>query len=1463
MPGFAPPKPQPPQPQQPSPSPGDIVGGVAQKMGDGLSWLWNNDLGIDPLLKGLNAPSEGGLQGPIGDVGRTIFGTGHKPNRAPSDPLVQDFYQQNKRAQDPEFAKLPPDVQQQIATDWNKVEWDQLTGGTPADILMAINPQTYASLIPGEQEQVNYALYSLGEGKQLYGEYDKATPQQRQEAIAGGNQLLAFLGVGQMRGLMGADLKMSISPAQIEALAKSPAGTAVRNMAWRGMSAVSTAGGRVPHADAQIGAFLPNWPKIAEKMHQDFELSRSNARLRASNIPVDVSDQAVQDALQIPPAENVTLRTTGGKPEETMAAMERLPSGELQQRVSNLSKADRNALFKRMAVGNLDELMQKVSEGTLTSKQVQWLSKNWKKYFPTDLYRVDAVDQSLRSPHDHLDAMPEAQQPQGQKFLGATHNLIAETMTGPYLTDQAVIGSYLRSLFGLQRGTVKTHSDWLTTRNALLKDSTTGEARTKAMEGDQAAYDQLAPHEKMVVDAERWIYAVLRNGRRGLGKTDASTNYFPRRFIRDPAAPRAVGGASRPIASTVTQHREENLTTETPEQQAQRQTMLQEQRATIQAERANLPPDAPAKDRRALDRQLSHLDQQLRYVGPHLQLQQRFPTVGHANTALLEERSNYVRDHLAELERSGPLEPAARTAEQTRLEAEAKEAYPMMETNADKVVPGDLLRAIQSYHTDMAIRDLQGAMIEDRGVQLQVAYVGPQARETEQFLKNRAYVHLQGGAHAEVRWHPQAARLLDRYREVTSGGGSKGQRVARAIERQFIKNIMYSPMIHGLNIAGRLGWAMAAHPMLVSDEIAKSLGGMPATHAARAREAFNAGFLPQLPFKKAGAEFYEGYGVGTGDSEAASVPGLNDLKNAPNHIKGSATAKAIGLGEAVSHAYTGMNDAFWAKYNQFGVMMYHVEKRAAIDAGIPEVQARLWAADRANAWVGHVRPENWTRQLNDLSRHLLFAPNWWRTFGALMTGHYDRTGLVRTPGLRAFVVQNEIKTLMAAFAFQKVTGNALNYALSGHFQWENQPGNQDRLELDRFVPVDPKTGAHQTMENPMARQIYALEKGFGFEGSQTAAPGIKGWNLEQVPASMASVAASRLSPIVNALAAAVNIDTYQSATRGELYKINPADGAFTPGGPQLLAALGQITPLNLTHSIETIATQGPGPEEPLLPGWTGTTAPKNIKDALGLNAERLLLGMIGINPPYPYAPRAEGKRVTQDELQKVAQTKQHYDDNLQALSREVFDGTVPPNVAVQRYHDLTTAYHGFLNATFQGAPYYKNGQLGLLHDWEDLYRQATAPDGQLDWVKLDDLQQKFTQSHTTAEMQAMHGAISNAEVKVPFLQIYHKTIDQYRSFQQSAASQVGVPLSTLRQQTNEYAALYGNQAASGRYLFSHPQLAEYERLKKTWETQSTAGLMYGMFYSTATVMRWLQARGLNSQQLLQRLAGQMGVQNAA
>ena len=48
------------------------------------------------------------------------------------------------------------------------------------------------------------------------------------------------------------------------------------------------------------------------------------------------------------------------------------------------------------------------------------------------------------------------------------------------------------------------------------------------------------------------------------------------------------------------------------------------------------------------------------------------------------------------------------------------------------------------------------------------------------------------------------------------------------------------------------------------------------------------------------------------------------------------------------------------------------------------------------------------------------------------------------------------------------------------------------------------------------------------------------------------------------------------------------------------------------------------------------------------------------------------------------------------------------------------------------------------------------------------------------------------------------------------------------------------QAASGRYLFSHPELNRYERMKRNWETTTPAGLLYGMFYSTGTVLRWMQ-----------------------
>src|SRR4029077_7812440 len=444
------------------------------------------------------------------------------------------------------------------------------------------------------------------------------------------------------------------------------------------------------------------------------------------------------------------------------------------------------------------------------------------------------------------------------------------------------------------------------------------------------------------------------------------------------------------------------------------------------------------------------------------------------------------------------------------------------------------------------------------------------------------------------------------------------------------------------------------------------------------------------------------------------------------------------------------------------------------------------------AWMGMVRPERWLPFAHELSRLVFFAPNWWRTYGELATGYYDKTGLVKNSALRSHVVKNEVRTLMAMWIWQHVSGNALNMLLSGHPQWENQPGNQDRLEMDNFFPVDPNTGAHVTLEPFLSRQTYAAEKAAGLES------GHPGWNLEDVPGGVAQELGGRLSPVASALADVGNIDLYQSFAKGQLYRVDPNTGAFHPGAAGMLSALSTLVPFapgfDVTRGIETIATQGGGPDEALgIPGTGNTTIPKNIKDLLGKGAERFLLGLIGINPPYPYAERSRGTSPSQDELVKIKAQQDQYYARLQQLGVEMMSGQTAPQDALKTYHDLTTAYHGFLSAEFQNAPYYTHGALGLYHAWEDTYRQATGPDGQIDWAKLDDLQAQFEHDHTAAEMSAINSFSTKTQVKAPFLRIYHDTIDAYRTFQQQESGRLGVSITDLRRNTSQYGALFNDR----------------------------------------------------------------------
>jgi hypothetical protein len=50
-------------------------------------------------------------------------------------------------------------------------------------------------------------------------------------------------------------------------------------------------------------------------------------------------------------------------------------------------------------------------------------------------------------------------------------------------------------------------------------------------------------------------------------------------------------------------------------------------------------------------------------------------------------------------------------------------------------------------------------------------------------------------------------------------------------------------------------------------------------------------------------------------------------------------------------------------------------------------------------------------------------------------------------------------------------------------------------------------------------------------------------------------------------------------------------------------------------------------------------------------------------------------------------------------------------------------------------------------------------------------------------------------------------------------------------------------------------LAAYTQLKRRYETSTVAGVLFGLYYDSGIVARWLMANGMTPQQVIQRAEG--------
>src|SRR5262249_12046941 len=145
-----------------------------------------------------------------------------------------------------------------------------------------------------------------------------------------------------------------------------------------------------------------------------------------------------------------------------------------------------------------------------------------------------------------------------------------------------------------------------------------------------------------------------------------------------------------------------------------------------------------------------------------------------------------------------------------------------------------------------------------------------------------------------------------------------------------------------------------------------------------------------------------------------------------------------------------LNDKFWRAVFAFQVFAFHVEQRA-LKNRFPDMdpaRVNMYASFRGNRWGGAIEPEHYSQFGYYAIRLLLFAPNWLRSFFDRNMPRYLKGELGASPELQRYVWEQEVRSTLAFLAGQQVTGNMLNYLLSGKSIYQNQPQNRNRIEID-------------------------------------------------------------------------------------------------------------------------------------------------------------------------------------------------------------------------------------------------------------------------------------------------------------------------------------------------------------------------------------------------------------------------------
>ena len=351
-------------------------------------------------------------------------------------------------------------------------------------------------------------------------------------------------------------------------------------------------------------------------------------------------------------------------------------------------------------------------------------------------------------------------------------------------------------------------------------------------------------------------------------------------------------------------------------------------------------------------------------------------------------------------------------------------------------------------------------------------FEGSMPRSTEDNAKQLGYflAHPPTGSKGDLNYRPalyargELANQIQRAaEEATAAQHQTGLLNALYKTNNVSKRfIMYSPLFHGMNVAGRaIGWVLS-DPALAGSAM-KILRGL---------QQDGEGYYALL-------EEAASNGMVHADKWNVSDHVNRLLKDDDGQSRWPGAIRAPLQALANVH-HDVLEAGLWRGVDQLQLAGYLYSKSRFLDKGIDEVQAGRLAAQYANNLGGMVNPLYMSRLWKQLKGLLWFAPSYWSTFlhsvqsvvpgqsrlsTALLQSGKGRafTGLAAVP-LRAIdnrarieltrAQRDWVTTYLAATA---VSMDMLNVMASGHHLWENEQGHEWDIDVTNVPGVGGTT----------------------------------------------------------------------------------------------------------------------------------------------------------------------------------------------------------------------------------------------------------------------------------------------------------------------------------------------------------------------------------------------------------------------